>query len=97
LLDNVKFAYSAWRESPWHDRVPEEMFFNYILPYACVDERRDDWREDLVARFKPLVAGVDEPGAAAVALNQKIFPLLKVRFAADRTTAHPLSHAPAGR
>jgi hypothetical protein len=88
LLNNVDYAYRAWNESPWKDRVPKDVFLNYVLPYAVVDERRDDWRKDFYERFKPLVADTDQPGKAGAALNQKLFPLLKVRFAADRAKAN---------
>jgi poly(3-hydroxybutyrate) depolymerase len=88
LLSNVEYAHRALAESPWKDRVPPDVFLNYVLPYAVVDERRDDWRKDFYERFKPLVAGIDDPAKAAVALNQKLFPLVKVRFAANREKAN---------
>ncbi|MEX0642359.1 MAG: transglutaminase domain-containing protein [Pirellulales bacterium] len=88
LLANVEYAYRAWYESPWKDRIPNDVFLDYLLPYAVVDERRDDWRKDFYERFKPLVADIEQPGKARVALNQKLFPLLKVRFAADRAKAN---------
>jgi len=73
LLKNVRFAYQAWNEAPWNDRVPKEVFLNDVLPYASINERRDDWREDFQQRFKPLVAEAESPATAAVILNQKIF------------------------
>jgi pimeloyl-ACP methyl ester carboxylesterase len=88
LLSNVDYAYRAWNESPWKDRVPRDLFLNYIVPYSVVDERRDDWRKEFYERYKPLVAGIDQPSKAAVTLNQKLFPLLKVTFKADRAKAN---------
>ena len=32
LLTNTQLAYAAWRESPWHDQITEEIFFDSILP-----------------------------------------------------------------
>ncbi|MCP4377279.1 MAG: hypothetical protein GY794_14020 [bacterium] len=87
LLGHVDWAYRAWRQSPWKDRVPKELFLNDVLPYASVNERRDNWREDFYKRFKPLVAKAKTPGQAAVILNEKIFPLLKVRFSRKRPKA----------
>ena len=87
LLNNNRLAYQAWNEAPWRDKVSKERFLNDVLPYAMINERRDDWRADFYKRFKPLVAGVDSPGKAAVILNQKIFPLLKVHFSRSRAKA----------
>src|SRR5689334_9733749 len=33
LLENSEYAYRAWHESPWKDRVPKDVFLNYVLPY----------------------------------------------------------------
>ncbi len=87
LLNNNRLAYQAWNEAPWRDKVSKELFLNDVLPYAMINERRDDWRADFYKRFKPLVADVDSPGKAAVILNQKIFPLLKVHFSRSRAKA----------
>jgi predicted peptidase len=87
LLKNVDCAYRAWRQAPWKDRISRELFLNDVLPYASINERRDNWREDFYKRFKPLVANAKTPGQAAVILNEKIFPLLKVRFSRKRPKA----------
>ncbi|AQT67045.1 esterase, PHB depolymerase family [Anaerohalosphaera lusitana] len=87
LTDNVEFAYKAYNEAPWKDQVSEEMFLNNILPYACVNERRDNWREDFYNRFKPLIANAKTPGEAAVILNRKIFDMLDVHFSRKRPKA----------
>jgi len=84
LLNNVRCAYQAWKEAPWKDRVPKQVFLNDVLPYASINERRDDWRADFYQRFKPLVADAESPARAAVILNQKIFGMLKVRFSRER-------------
>jgi hypothetical protein len=87
LLNNVRGAYKAWDRAPWKKQISKEMFLNDVLPYASVNERRDDWREDFYKRFGPLVAKAKTPGEAAVILNEKIFPLLKVRFSRKRPKA----------
>ena len=84
ILKNVRFAYRAWNESPWRDRIDKELFFNDVLPYACINERRDDWREDFYNRFTPLVAQADSPGAAAVIINENLCKLLNVQFSRKR-------------
>lgn len=83
LLNNVRFAYRAWNEAPWKDSIPKEVFLNDVLPYASINERRDDFYK----RFKPLVADADSPAKAAVILNQNIFKMLEVRFSRARPRA----------
>lgn len=87
LLENVEFAYRAWKDAPWKDSVSEAVFLNNILPYANITEKRDNWRKDFYTRFKPLVAEAKSASEAAAMLNQKIFPLLKVRYSTKRNRA----------
>ncbi len=87
LLENVAYAYEAWRKAPWHAQISEELFFNDILPYAAINERRDRWRKDFYERFREQVAGIESPGAAAVKLNQTIFGQLNVKYSTRRRKA----------
>lgn len=84
LLENVDYAHRARQAAPWKDRLPEAVFQNYVLPYANVTESRDNWRKDFRERFLPLVRDAQTPSEAAAVLNQKIFPLLKVRYSTRR-------------
>jgi poly(3-hydroxybutyrate) depolymerase len=84
ILENTALAYQAWREAPWHEQVSEEMFLDGILPYACVNEARDPWRAEFHERFMPLVAEARTPGEAAAILNQKVFPMVGVRYSTKR-------------
>jgi dienelactone hydrolase len=87
LLTNVDYAYRARNESGWKDKVPEEVFFNEVLPYVNINERRDDWRKDFYERFKPMVAGIDSPGLAAAKLNQQVFGVVNVKYSTQRKKA----------
>lgn len=87
LLQNVQLAYAARERAPWKESLTDELFFNDVLPYACVNEKRDAWREDFFNRFGPLVADARTPGEAAVILNQKIFDMLGVKFSRKRIRA----------
>jgi hypothetical protein len=64
LLTNTRHAYEAWRNAPWADSVPEDVFLNDVLPYASINERRDDWRADFRNRFTPLVAKANSTSEA---------------------------------
>lgn len=91
LLTNVRLAYEAREEAPWGEKIPDEIFFNDVLPYATIDERRDDWRGKLYEKCQPLVADAKTPGEAAVILNQKIFDQTGVKFSRKRAKANQSS------
>ena len=37
FLENVRFAYQAWNDSPWKDQLPPGIFLNNVLPYANIN------------------------------------------------------------
>jgi hypothetical protein len=87
LLENTRLAFDAWNNAPWKERIPREVFLNNILPYANINERRDEWRFDFRTRFLPLIDGATSPSHAAALLNQKLFPLVNVRYSTQRAKA----------
>ena len=87
ILEHVRGAYKAWNGSPWKAQIDEDMFLNNILPYANVSERREQWRSDFRKRFLPMVETAKTPSEAAVMLNQKLFPELKVKYSRKRKRA----------
>lgn len=87
LLENVNLAYDAWRDAPWHAQVSERLFLNNVLPYACINERRERWRADMLERLQPLVRDAQTPGEAAAILNNEMFKLLDVRYSTKRAKA----------
>lgn len=87
LLSNVDHAYKTFEASPWKDAVPQEIFFNDVLPYASINERREDWRSDFHERFGELVAEAKTPAEAAAILNQNVFSMLNVRYSTQRKRA----------
>ena len=84
LAENVKWAYRARAEFPWAKAIKEELFFNDVLPYASINERRDAWRKDFFGRFSPLVKNCKTPGEAAQVLNKEIWGILGVRYHASK-------------
>ena len=87
LLANCDLAYEAWQSAPWAKEISEELFFDTILPYASVNERRDDWREDFRHRFAQVVAGARTPSEATVLLNQQMFEMVGVNYSTERPKA----------
>lgn len=87
LLENIALATEAFEQAPWAHDVPREIFLNDVLPYVSSSEQRDDWRADLHARCTPLVAGCRTPAQAALRLNERLFPLVNVRYSTARAKA----------
>lgn len=87
LTENVREAHLAMDAAPWKEMIPREIFLNNVLPYANISERRDNWRKDFRVRFGPLIKEAQTSGEAAAILNNKIFPMLKVKYSTKRRRA----------
>jgi hypothetical protein len=87
LLENSRLTWQAVRESNWADSVPKDVVFDALLPYANINERRDQWRTDFYKRFRDVVKGAKTPSEAATRLNQKVFPTLNVKYSTQRKKA----------
>ena len=46
LITNSEYAFKSKKHFPWAKHVPDQIFLNYVLPYASLNERRDEWRKD---------------------------------------------------
>lgn len=88
LLSNAELAYRARKEVPWGKDIPEGVFLNDVLPYANVDERRDDWRKEFYDLCRPIVRDCKTPSEAAERLNRELFPLLKLKYSTERRAAN---------
>ena len=88
LLDNVKVAYQARAAAPWADQVSDDLFFNDILPYANVDEVRENWRAKLREICLPIVKDCKTTGEAAQELNKQLFKKVKVKYSRKRKKAN---------
>ena len=84
LLSNVRYAYLARDATPWGRTIPQELFFEDVLPYASVNERRDDWRKDFYDRFLPIAKECASPGEAVKRLNIEVFKTLNVTYHATK-------------
>jgi dienelactone hydrolase len=85
---DARLAREHWRAAPWSATIDETLFREALLPYANLDEAREDWRTTLRERALPLVKGVTDCGAAALALNAQLFGALNVRYSTKRRRAN---------
>lgn len=88
LLTNLKLAYKAREEFPWGKEVPVEIFHNDVLPYASLDERRDDWRGDFYKRFGKIVKDAKTLDEACLLVNKAIKDEVKVIYSTKRNKAN---------
>ena len=84
LCENVELAFKAREDTRWGREIPDELFLNYVLPYASVNERRDRWRKDFFDRFIPVVNGCRTPAEAAQKLNREMFDMVGVKYHATK-------------
>jgi hypothetical protein len=84
LVSNVRVACETRDAVSWGRAVPDKVFLNDVLPYACLNERRDNWRGDFRERFLPTVKACRTPGEAAIVLNREVYKQLNVRYHATK-------------
>ncbi len=84
LVEQVELACDAWEQSPWHKDIPEQIFMQYILPYANLNERRDNWRRDFMDRLKEKAWSFKSPVEATIWLNTELNDLFKVYYHATK-------------
>ena len=87
LLNNCSLAYNAWYQSAWYSEISEELFFNYILPYANLNEKREEWRKEFNEMCLPIIKNAKTISDAVVLLNQNIFEEVGVIYSTDRPKA----------
>jgi len=80
LVENVKLAYQAWKQAPWSAQISEQQFFQYILPYAHFNERRDNWRRDFYDRFHERAWTFHDPIDATKWLNDTLNDTVNVHY-----------------
>jgi hypothetical protein len=84
LKDNVGYAYKAREAFSWAKAVPDSVFFNEVLPYASLNERRDNWRKDFFNRFYPYVKDAKSMKAAIDSVNKNIAAEVDVEYNTKR-------------
>lgn len=84
LLENVKIAYQARAEMPWGKDIPEDQFLNDVLPYAVLDETRDNWRADFHQRFKKIAGDATTASLALERINAAIATEVGVEYNTKR-------------
>lgn len=72
LRENVDYAYRAKERFAWAKELPAPIFLNEVLPYACMNETRDNWRADFYNRFSKYVENCRTLEEAIDSVNRNI-------------------------
>lgn len=99
LKANLRLAFEARERFPWAGEVDDELFLNDVLPYAVLDESRENWRPAMLEIAAPLVAGCETFEEAAQALNRQLFDVIEVHYnkGRKRPNASPSESMEQGR
>lgn len=84
LVEQIELAYAAWEKSPWHNKIPKQLFLQYILPCAHFNERRDNWRRDFMDRLSEKAWSFRTPVEATIWLNNEMNDMFKVYYHATK-------------
>ena len=84
ITEEVRLALDARSQFPWAGKVPWELYENNVLPYAVVNEPRDEWREQFHNLFAPLVSACKTGREAALTIASCIQKTLNVRYSTER-------------
>jgi hypothetical protein len=84
ILENVKTALLARKQFAWCRTLPDSIFLNEVLPYACLNETRDNWRFDFYLRFLPLVTKCRNIREAIDSVNINILKITGVEYNTKR-------------
>lgn len=80
LTQNIRLAYLARQENPHVQDVPEDIFLNYVLPYAVLYEQRENWRPDFYNKFMESAKNSPSLEMTFIDLNREAWPWLNVFF-----------------
>ena len=87
LAEHIEYAFKARKQFGWAKDLSDEMFLNYVLPYACMNETRDAWRKMFFDELKDVVADCKTKGEVAVKMNKAVFERFKVKYSTARPKA----------
>jgi hypothetical protein len=70
LIEDVEYAFLARESFPWCRNLPENIFFDYVLPYRSTQEPVGSWRPVMFEELAPMVAGLGSCLEVSDVINQ---------------------------
>ncbi|MEA3296840.1 MAG: transglutaminase-like domain-containing protein [candidate division Zixibacteria bacterium] len=75
LINQIDYAFRAWREKPWAKDMSFDNFCRYVLPYRGSSEPLEPWRENFWDKYQHLSEEMTDPSdpiEAACLINDDI-------------------------
>ena len=75
LVEQIDYAFKAWRERPWAGGLSFDDFTAYVLPYRGSNEPLEPWRKtfwDMYTDLAPRMTDSADPVEAAALINDDI-------------------------
>ncbi|MCD6163222.1 MAG: transglutaminase domain-containing protein [candidate division Zixibacteria bacterium] len=75
LINQIDYAFKAWREKPWAQGLSFDNFCDYVLPYRGSSEPLESWRESFWEKYKNIDSSMTDPAdpiEAAALINDDI-------------------------
>ena len=70
LREHVELAAATYREAPWRDKLPRELWLHFVVPHRVSQEPAQCWRGVIRDELWPRVKDADNMEAAALAVNR---------------------------
>lgn len=86
LLNNTELAFQVRNIWPFMPDIPDDIFMNYLLPYAQAGEARDNWRGDFMDRYLPVMKESKSVGEVVIGLNAWMPNELNIQFDHDNVS-----------
>jgi hypothetical protein len=87
ILEHVRQAHQARQKFSWCAALPDSVFLNEVLPYASLNETRENWRTEFMKTFGPLVAECNNIHEAIDSINRNILKITGVEYNTQREKA----------
>ncbi len=84
LLEEVGWGYKAREAFAWTKALPDSIFYNEVLPYASMDEKREPWRAMFWEKLYPIVGGMTDEKAVIDTINARLQSLIQVEYNTKR-------------
>lgn len=84
LLENSAYAYKAKEQFSWAKQIPDSIFFNEVLPYVSLNEKRENWRKEFFDRFSKYVVNCSDIFEAIDSVNQNVRDEVLVDYSTKR-------------
>jgi hypothetical protein len=70
LREHVEIAAATYRDSPWREQLPRELWLRFVVPHRVSQEPAQAWRASFATALAPRIAGAASMEIAALAVNR---------------------------